>query len=384
VIESWLTEIGENELARVTKRIRATVGDPEMGVNRFLQAVMGPSANINKLVETQKPDTTVIVRPKSLDFGQLYPGLSAPMLMTIAGVKGALVSGIIRSVASWIMLDQTIFDGTSTPVRVRIDSTGFRGSKHYMGTIIVTPDNGEQEITVAVEFEVLGYTVTSRRSSGEQTGLPQGMRLQSDEKEKVGAEKNATNEQFTPSEINGPPKHEKSLTISPTNTLEQANLPTTTTTPMKVFFSYAREDKLLRDELVKHLSNLKRQRMITGWLDRNISAGKEWAQQIDDNLNTSQIILLLVSSDFLASDYCYSIEMIRALERHSNGDARVIPVILRPVDWENAPFSKLQVLPTGARAVTLWDNRDEAFSDIAKGIWKVVNELLASYKSIPH
>ena len=149
---------------------------------------------------------------------------------------------------------------------------------------------------------------------------------------------------------------------------------------MKVFYCYAREDKALRDELEKHLGNLKRQGRITGWHDRDINAGKEWEKEIDINLNTADIILLLISPDFIDSDYCYSIEMRRALERQYSGEARVIPIILRPVDWEEAPFSSLQVLPTDGKPVNsaLWHNRDEAFFDIAKGIRKVVYELLAS------
>jgi len=186
-IESWLTEIGENDLARTTKRIRATVGDPEMGVNKFLQAVMGPNAQTRTSTTTQTPRNSnssqaatgarasipsragrtgetgnaVIVRPKIIDFGEVYPGLSAPILLTISGVKGTLVKGSLRQVESWLVLDQTTFDGMSTPVRVRADSTRLRGSTHYTGTIIVTPDDSEQKVTVKVELAVLGYTTST-------------------------------------------------------------------------------------------------------------------------------------------------------------------------------------------------------------------------------
>ena len=148
---------------------------------------------------------------------------------------------------------------------------------------------------------------------------------------------------------------------------------------IKVFYCYAREDKALRATLEKHLGNLKRQELITGWSDRNIDAGKEWAKEIDSNLNAANIILLLISPDFMHSEYCYSIEMIHALERHENGTARVIPIILRHVEYEGAPFSRLQALPTGAVPITdrKWRNRDEAFYDVAQGIRKVVKELLS-------
>lgn len=145
---------------------------------------------------------------------------------------------------------------------------------------------------------------------------------------------------------------------------------------IRIFYCYAREDKALRNRLEKHLGNLKQQGFIMGWHDYEISAGKEWEREINDYLNIAHIILLLVSPSFMHSEYCYSIEMKRALERQDAGKARVIPVLLRPVDCENAPFSKLQFLPLGCKAITSWRNRDEAFLNVAHGIRKVVQELL--------
>src|SRR6266446_4956615 len=99
---------------------------------------------------------------------------------------------------------------------------------------------------------------------------------------------------------------------------------------VEVFYSYAHEDEPFRKELETHLGTLRRQGLITQWHDRNIGAGTDWAQEINAHLNTAHIILLLISSDFIASEYCYSIEMTRAIERHKAGTARVIPIILRP------------------------------------------------------
>lgn len=147
------------------------------------------------------------------------------------------------------------------------------------------------------------------------------------------------------------------------------------TAPIEVFFSYAHEDEELKDELVKHLSFLKRQGVITAWHDREITAGTEWADEIDTHLNTARIILLLISSDFLASDYCYDIELTRAMERHVTGEACIIPIILREVDWKGAVFGKLQALPKNAEPITNWVNRDQAFADVARGIRKAVEEL---------
>ena len=119
--------------------------------------------------------------------------------------------------------------------------------------------------------------------------------------------------------------------------------------PVVLFYSYSHKDEALRRELEEHLSMLKRQGIIYDWHDRKISAGREWEGAIDANLEAANVIVLLVSSAFLASDYCYDREMKRALEKHEAGEARVIPVILRAVDWSGALFGKLQVLPTDAR-----------------------------------
>jgi hypothetical protein len=143
--------------------------------------------------------------------------------------------------------------------------------------------------------------------------------------------------------------------------------------PVEIFYSYAHEDEALRDELQKHLSLLKRQGLIGGWHDRMLSAGQEWGSEIDRHVNSADIILLLVSPDFLASDYCYNVEMKTALQRHKQSAAVVIPIILRPVDWSGAPFGHLQALPRDGTPVTSWPNRDEAFKSIAQGIREVVD-----------
>lgn len=144
---------------------------------------------------------------------------------------------------------------------------------------------------------------------------------------------------------------------------------------VEIFYSYSHRDEKLRDELEKHLSILRRQGVISGWHDRRIAPGSDWAGEIDEHLESAQVILLLISSDFLASDYCYDKEMMRAMERHDCGEAAVIPVILRDVDWSGAPFGKLQSLPTDVKAITSWSNLDEAFKNVALGIRKTVDSL---------
>ena len=145
--------------------------------------------------------------------------------------------------------------------------------------------------------------------------------------------------------------------------------------PFSVFISYSHRDRELRQELETHLSNLKRQNVITSWFDGDISPGTEWESQIIEHLNTDQILLLLISADFLASDFCYSIEMTQAIARHDADQARVLPIILRPCDWRGAPFAKLQVLPADGKAVTRWPTHDEAFEDIVQGIRQAIEDL---------
>jgi len=135
-----------------------------------------------------------------------------------------------------------------------------------------------------------------------------------------------------------------------------------------VFFSYSHVDEALRDQLEKQLSMLKRQGIIETWHDRRIGAGEDVDHAIDERINKDDIILLLVSPDFLASNYCYEVEMKRALERHDTGEAIVIPVILRPCDWRAAPFGGLNATPTDGKPITKWTDRDDALLEVAKAV----------------
>ena len=146
---------------------------------------------------------------------------------------------------------------------------------------------------------------------------------------------------------------------------------------IKLFFSYSHKDEGLRDELVNHLCILTRQGIISSWHDRKILPGTEWHHHIHGHLETADIILLLLSADFIASDYCLDTEVDIALRRHESGEACVVPIVLRPVDWTGAKFAKLQVLPTHGRPITMWADRDEAFLDVAQGIRKLADHLRA-------
>ena len=141
--------------------------------------------------------------------------------------------------------------------------------------------------------------------------------------------------------------------------------PLQTDNAVEIFYSYSHRDEKLRDELEKRLVSLKRSRLIRAWYDRNIDGGDDWKNAISEHLNSAHIILLLISPDFIASDYCMDIEMGRAIERHESREARIVPIILRPIDWMDERLSRIQALPTDAKPVTLWENQDQAFRDIA-------------------
>lgn len=142
-----------------------------------------------------------------------------------------------------------------------------------------------------------------------------------------------------------------------------------------LFFSYSHKDEGLRDELETHLKLLQRQRIISTWHDRKILPGNEWDREIDNRIERAAIILLLISADFIASDYCWDKEVKRALERHTAKEATVVPVLLRSCDWKGAPFGTLQGLPTGMKAVTAWPDRDDAWTDVATGIRAIAERL---------
>lgn len=147
--------------------------------------------------------------------------------------------------------------------------------------------------------------------------------------------------------------------------------------PIEVFISYSHKDESLKDELYVHLANLTRQGKIRPWQDRAIEAGTEWDAEIKAHLESAGVILLLITPRFIASEYCFDKEMQRAMERHAVGTARVVPIIMKPCDWQDTPFSKLQVLPKDAKPVTSWSDQDEALLDVVKGIRRAVDSIPA-------
>lgn len=144
---------------------------------------------------------------------------------------------------------------------------------------------------------------------------------------------------------------------------------------IKIFISYAHEDEDYKNKLIKHLIGLKRKSIIKEWHDRKILAGQHLDNEIDAHLLEADIILLMISVDFLNSEYCYEKEMQKALEMHNKNTARVIPIILRKCDWMDSPFSKLNALPTDAKDIKGWDDEDEAYMNIISGIKDVIKNI---------
>lgn len=152
--------------------------------------------------------------------------------------------------------------------------------------------------------------------------------------------------------------------------------------PLKLFISYSHQDEKYKDQLTTHLSSLKRRGVVKEWHDRKLIPGEEWDKSIKQELLDSDIILLLISADFLASNYCYDIEIIKAMDRHQQGEAKVIPIIVRPCDWKDLPFSKIQGLPQDAKALSTWTDIDEGYLNVIEGIKSAINSREESVNNV--
>ncbi len=148
--------------------------------------------------------------------------------------------------------------------------------------------------------------------------------------------------------------------------------------PFRVFISYSHADGKYCEALKEHLTQLRRDGLIDLWQDRRISPGQDWKKEIEANLEAADLVLLLVSQSFIASEYCIETEMKRALERHANGEIQVVPIVVRPCDWTRAPIGKLQCLPKDGRAISSSRNRDKAWLDVVIGLRQVIEQLQTS------
>jgi hypothetical protein len=146
---------------------------------------------------------------------------------------------------------------------------------------------------------------------------------------------------------------------------------------VKIFISYAHEDEGLKDQMDKYLKVLKRSGKIDTWNDRELIPGQEWNANIMDELAKANIILLLISVDFIASDFIWDKELAEAMKRHEAGTAYVVPIILRSCKWTSMPFAKLQAMPKNARPISDYEDQDAAFTEVATGIERLVDYILA-------
>lgn len=141
---------------------------------------------------------------------------------------------------------------------------------------------------------------------------------------------------------------------------------------ISLFFSYSHKDESFRDELEIHLAMLKREGLIEAWHDRRIDAGARLHDEISVHLESAKVILLLVSPYFLASDYCYELEMTRALERHDKGEAVLIPVIVHPCDWQHSAFSHLWATPPDGKPISKFTNHHDAYHAVVTDVRKAI------------
>jgi replicative DNA helicase len=145
--------------------------------------------------------------------------------------------------------------------------------------------------------------------------------------------------------------------------------------PLRIFVSYSHQDESYLSELEKHLTTLKRENLIDTWHDRKIISGRDWEKEIDGALQDSDIIVFLISPDFVASEYCIEKEVAAALQKHNCGEAIVIPIIVRPTDWLSTPLGKIQALPKDAKPISVWPNKDVAWLEVVKGIRFAISDL---------
>jgi tetratricopeptide (TPR) repeat protein len=156
--------------------------------------------------------------------------------------------------------------------------------------------------------------------------------------------------------------------------------------PLKVYYCYAEEDEELRNQLTAQLSPLRREKKLTIWLDVLIQAGSDWKLEVEKHLHEADLILLLISASFMASDYCYNLQLTTALNRYEAGKVEIIPILLRPVLWEETPIKRLPlILPTSKLPITLWSNRDEAFMNVVIAIRDLIQaKLLSNRQATAH
>lgn len=143
---------------------------------------------------------------------------------------------------------------------------------------------------------------------------------------------------------------------------------------MKLFLSYSHQDEELKNQFETHLSQFKRDKLIESWNDRKITPGENWCKEISIHLEDADIIIFLISSDFIASDYCCEIEVKKGIQQHNEGKSILVPIVVRPCNWKDMEIGKFQALPTDLKPIVTWNNKDEGWLNVIFGLKKLINE----------
>jgi len=154
--------------------------------------------------------------------------------------------------------------------------------------------------------------------------------------------------------------------------------------PWQLFYSYSHKDSDLRERLATYLAPLKQQNKIEEWYDRRIEPGQNWEKEITDRLDSANLFILLVTGDFLASDYCFGVEVERALARLKKGEVKIVPILAKPCLWQESRFSELQMVPRDTKPMTSWTSLDEAFVNVATEIRQIVSQPQPSTSQLIH
>lgn len=323
---------------------------------------------IPELLDKQEPlDTVVFTTTECLNFQYSYPILPEGLLPRFI-VRTHVLSERLPRWRSGVILS---FDGNKALVKAD-------AQERLVSISILGPQAGRRRLLAVIrsDFDRIHSDIRNLQPE-ELIPLPQHPEVSVTYRELVVFEEQnvrtfpkVAGDQVVTVDVN-----ELLNGVDISGTRERKKIMPSSPRPLRLFYSYSHRDETLRNELENHLKLLQRQGVIESWHDRDIEAGDEWKLRISDALERADIVLLLVSSDFLASDYCYELEMKRALERHDTGQARVIPIILRDVNWTKAPFGKLQALPKDALPVTRWPDKDSAWRDVSEGIERVVGTM---------
>ncbi len=153
---------------------------------------------------------------------------------------------------------------------------------------------------------------------------------------------------------------------------------------INIFIAYSREDAEILKKLRTNLKVLERTQNVNVWYDGEIEAGSDWEKSIKTHLYTADIILLLVTENFIASDYCYDVEMKEALSLHDQDKVRSIPIIAKECLWQDTPFARLQALPEDGKALTSsdWSNPNRPYLNVVEELRSICQDIRNKRKAL--